>query len=30
MDFRGAMILHGLAEADVAQGVRFLRSKLYD
>jgi sugar phosphate isomerase/epimerase len=30
MDFRGAMILHGLAEAEVPQGVRFLRSKLCD
>jgi sugar phosphate isomerase/epimerase len=30
MDFRGAMILHGLAETDVPHGVRFLRSKLCD
>ena len=30
MDFRGAMILHGVAEADVSQGVRFLRSKFCD
>ncbi len=30
MDFRGAMILHGLSEADVSPGVQFLRSKLGD
>lgn len=30
MDFRGAMIMHGLSETDVPQAVRFLRSKLCD
>jgi sugar phosphate isomerase/epimerase len=30
MDFHGAMILHGLSEADMPQAVRFLRSKLCD
>jgi sugar phosphate isomerase/epimerase len=30
MDFRGPIVMHGLAEADVAEGVRFLRAKLWD
>jgi sugar phosphate isomerase/epimerase len=30
MDFRGPMVLHGLAEADVAEAARFLRAKLWE
>lgn len=30
MNFRGPMVMHGLAEAAVAEGVRFLRGKLWD
>lgn len=30
MNFRGPMVLHGLAEPDVAESVRFLRAKLCD
>ena len=30
MNFRGPIVIHGLAEAEVAEGVRFLRSKLCD
>ena len=30
MNFRGPMVMHGLAEADVAEGERFLRAKLWD
>ena len=30
MNFRGPMVMHGLAECDVAESVRFLRAKLCD
>ena len=30
MDFRGPMVMHGLAEPEVAGAVRFLRAKLWE
>ena len=30
MDFRGPMVMHGLAETDVAEAARFLRAKLWE
>jgi sugar phosphate isomerase/epimerase len=30
MNFSGALVMHGLSESDVSEGVRFLRSKMSD